>query len=71
MAQDNRTTSGIDERMLFIHQSLRYAEDFVRLYEETEAMRKELHRVKVRLAAEIMARRKAEKELRGRTPYVF
>ncbi len=71
MAQDSRMTqTGIDERMLFIHQSLRYAEDFVRLYEESEAMRKELHRVKMRLAAEIAARRKIEKELRGKTSCV-
>ncbi len=68
MAQDSRMpTNDIDERTLFIHQSLKYAEDFVTLYEESEAMRKELQRVKVMLAAEIAARRKAETELRGKT----
>jgi hypothetical protein len=67
MAQDSTMmVTGNDEGKLFVLQSMRYAEDVARLYEEGQVIRKELLRLKARLAAEITARRKAERELRSR-----
>ena len=53
-----------DEDALLTSQSLRYAEDLVRIYEAERAAREELQRIRQRLKDEIAARCRAEKELR-------
>jgi two-component sensor histidine kinase len=53
-----------NERDLFFRQSLKYADDLVRVYEEEKERRRFLERANEKLTLEIAARRKAERELR-------
>lgn len=56
---DNR-----EEIALLVKQSLRYADDLAKIYEEEKAKRQELERVNERLRLEIDQRRRAEEDLR-------
>jgi two-component sensor histidine kinase len=54
----------LSERDMFFRQSLKYADDLVRVYEEEKERRRFLERANEKLTLEIAARRKAERELR-------
>lgn len=54
----------LGEKELLVKQSLKYADDLVKVYEEEKARRKALETANRKLKTEIGARRRAEKELR-------
>ena len=61
MAPNNRmTVESPDERMLFMNQSLMYAADLVRLYEENQGVKREIEKISKRLSVEIIVRQKLE-----------
>lgn len=61
---DSPPPNQIDEKALLAHQSLRYAHDIVRVYEEEKARRRELERSNQKLREEIAERKRAEAALR-------
>jgi two-component sensor histidine kinase len=59
------TCENHEERNLFFRQSLKYADDLVKVYEEEKQRRKVLEEANRKLTAEIGARRQAELDLRN------
>jgi two-component sensor histidine kinase len=60
----NMTHDTLNERDLFFRQSLKYADDLVKVYEEEKRRRKVLEEANRKLVVEIAARRQAELDLR-------
>lgn len=58
------STENTEEMALLVKQSLRYADDLAKIYEEEKAKRKELERVNEKLRIEIDQRQRAEEGLR-------
>jgi two-component sensor histidine kinase len=58
------TNDMLNEKDLFFRQSLKYADDLVKVYEEEKQRRKVLEEANTRLIVEIAARRQAELDLR-------
>jgi two-component sensor histidine kinase len=63
MLSTHAINQALTERELFFKQSLKYADDLVRVYEEEKRRRKVLERANRKLITEIAAHREAQREL--------
>jgi two-component sensor histidine kinase len=63
MLNNYAINQALSDRQLFIEQSLKYADDLVRVYEEEKRKRKILEKANRKLITEIAAHHEAEKEL--------